>query len=140
MSESISEQSFYPGDVVYCLAGERDKSLAVEKATVDSPARLSEMDDDLPYHYLIVWDRVDQDPEGEGATITKMPAEMFTHQEVEELLNKNERKHPRDIDGLVAHPVANHNLAGPLGGAIINRLVETPQMLISAFDRTVAWQ
>lgn len=133
------EQYISPGDVVYCIAGEREKPLSVEKATVDSDIRDSGPDS-LPYHYLIVWDDVNEDPNGEGATITKLPWELFTEQEVESLLNGSRLDMPRNVDGLVASPLANHNLAGVIGGAVIERMLDTPQRLVEAHERTIALQ
>lgn len=133
------ENSFGPGDVVYCVSGEREKPIVVEKATVDSKLKGSDSAR-LPYYDLIVWDHVDKEPAGEGVTITKVPWELLTHQDVEDLLNKGPLDTQRDIDALVDHPMANHNLAGTIGGAIINRMVDTPQRLIEAHDRTIAGQ
>ncbi len=139
MFEGAPNQSFSPGDVVYCVAGEPSMPPAVEKATIDSKLR-DGGPDGLPYHYLIVWGQVDQDPCGEGATITRLPSEIFSKDEVETVLNSKDTKYSRDIDGLVANPIGNLNLTASLGGAVINRMIETPHKLFEAYSRISAWQ
>lgn len=138
MEAKPTEQSFSPGDVVYCIAGNPEGFPAVEKATVDSAPK-ADYPDALPRHELIVWDQTDKNPEREGVSVTKSPGELFTKEELETMLKPNVQTPPRYIDNLLNNPATNHKLTLFLSHIVIDRLTENPQDLIDASAKPKGW-